>query len=387
MDDPSIRGKAVLVGGTSPRSVVTTASYEARVFGCRSAMPMGQALRLCPHAIIKRPRFSRYHELSDQMFAILGDYTPTVQSISLDEAFLDLTGTERLHGSGVEVARAIKRRVRDEIGLTISAGVAHNKFLAKLASDLNKPDGLMVITPENVDGILPPLSISKIWGIGPRTASRFNDLGIRTIGDLRKLGPDLLELRFGSEGLHYHRLAHGIDDREVVSDRQAKSVGQEQTFGENIADPETLRSVLLGQVEQVASRLRRNGLLASGVSLKIRDGEFRTITRARALSQPTDLTRELWDGAKATFDEWAATHFKPLRLLGVTAIRLGGSENQQLSLFDDAAAVKQKRVDAAADQIAAKFGRATLFRGSAVTRSELKRRAKGPANDATDAFD
>ncbi|WP_428940897.1 DNA polymerase IV [Fontivita pretiosa] len=367
LDNPELRGQPVLVGGQGPRAVVATASYEARPFGCRSAMPMALARRLCPQAIVVPPRFWRYRELSDAMFDILDDFTPVIEPLSIDEAFLDLSGTQRLLGGAQTVARRIKQRVRDELKLTISVGVAPNKFLAKLASDLHKPDGLTIVGREDVDRLLPPLPISRIWGIGPRTQARLNDLGIRTIGDIRKLPLELLVQNFGSEGERYYRLARGLDDRPVTPDSRAKSIGQEQTFGIDIADAEELRRILLGQVEQVAWRLRRSGLRAGGVTLKIRDGQFNTITRAGRLAEPTDLTKPLWDAARTVFDAWAHTQFKPLRLLGVQATRLSG-EAPQLPLFDDEQQQRQRRVDDAIDRIRQKYGQAAVRRGQVTRR-------------------
>lgn len=362
MDNPQLRGKPVLVGGTGPRAVVSTASYEARPFGCRSAMPMMQARRLCPQAIVVRPRFQRYRELSDRMFSILEDYTPTIQPISIDEAFLDLTGSQRLLGDSTSVARQIKQRVRAEVGLTISVGVAPNKFLAKLASDLQKPDGLTIITQKEIDELLPTLPIGKIWGIGPRTNAKLNDLGIRTIGDIRKLTLKVLTDRFGSEGARYHHLSFGRDERPVTPDSKAKSIGHEQTFGENIDDAEELRTILLEQVEHVASRLRKHHLLARGVTLKIRDGEFKTITRAGRFEEPSDATQVLWESARETFDKWANASFKPLRLLGVQANGLQ-METSQLDLFQDDCNARQRRLDDAVDEINSRLGSRAVRRG------------------------
>lgn len=364
LDNPQLRGKPILVGGDGPRSVVTTASYEARPFGCRSAMPMQSARRLCPQAIVVRPRFHRYHEVSSQMFDILYDFTPAIEPLSIDEAFLDLTGAERLLGDAVSVARRIKQRVRDELHLTISVGVAPNKYLAKLASDLHKPDGLTVIGTPDIDRVLPPLPISRIWGIGPKTQARLNDLGIRTIGDLRRLSADELIQRFGAEGDRYHRLSRGLDDRPVTPDSQAKSIGQEQTFGVDIADPDELRVILLGQVEHVARRLRKSGLCARGLSLKIRDGRFNTITRATMFDRATDITQVLWNSAQGVFNAWASAQFKPLRLLGVQATHLQTGVGQ-LQLFEDARDAQQKRVDAAMDRINERFGANVVRRARA----------------------
>jgi DNA polymerase IV len=370
LDNPELRGKPVLVGGNGPRAVVSTASYEARPFGCRSAMPMATALRLCPQAIVVKPHYHRYRELSDRMYRILEDFTPVIQPMGLDEAFLDLTGSEKLLGDGKAVAGQIKQRVRDELKLTISAGVAPNKFLAKLGSDLQKPDGLTVINAQNLDQILPPLPISRIWGIGPKTAKKLNGLGIHKIGDFRRLPLKLLVDQFGAEGARYHQLAHGQDDRPVTPDSQAKSIGQEQTFGVDIDDPDELRTILLSEVQNVASRLRRHGLLARGVTLKIRDGQFNTITRAGKLEEPSDVTQVLWECASGIFDKWASQSFKPLRLLGAQATHLS-SDAAQLPLFEDQSTLRQRRVDDALDRINSKLGHRVVRRGGGL----------GPARD------
>src|SRR3954451_20733096 len=230
LDHPSLRGKPVLVGSDDLRGVVATASYEARVYGCHSAQPMAVAKRNCPQAIVVPCHFSRYREISDRIFAIFEMFSPSVQPLSIDEAFLDLTGTEQLQGPAEHVARAIKDRIRGDTGLTASIGVAPNKFLAKLASDLNKPDGLTVIRAEDVDRVLPPLPVTKIWGIGPKTAKRLDGMCIRTIADLRRASDETLTRFFGEDVERVRRLARGQDDRAVVTDDQAKQISQENTF-------------------------------------------------------------------------------------------------------------------------------------------------------------
>jgi DNA polymerase-4 len=362
LDDPGLRGKPVLVGGNGPRGVVAAASYEARVFGCRSAQPMAVAKRLCPHAIVVRGHYDRYREESQRVFTILESFTPAVQPVSIDEAFIDVTGSQQIFGEPEVIARAIKDRIRAETKLTGSVGVAPNKFLAKLASDLEKPDGLTVIRREDIDRVLPPLPIGKIWGIGPKTAERLASIGVKTIGDLRRLSPDVLERRLGTDAEHYLRLAHGVDDREVSSDRDAKSIGHEQTFGENLTDPEEVRAVMLEQSENVSARLRRHGLFAQGVTVKIRYGDFQTVTRAKKLPAPVDTTQPVWHAARELFDEWAR-EFKPVRLIGVTATKLSRGE-PQMELFVNEDSQRQDRVDRAVDRITAKFGKSAIARGA-----------------------
>jgi DNA polymerase-4 len=358
-DHPELRGKPILIGHDGPRGVVATASYEARPYGCHSAQPMSVAKRLCPQATILPVRGERYAEVSDQMFAILDEFSPVVEPLSIDEAFLDLAGTERALGRPEDVARRLKDRIKSDLQLTASVGLAPNKYLAKLASDMNKPDGLTIIRPEDIDRMLPPLPITRLWGIGKATAAMLEPLGIKTIGNLRQKPLDWLKRHFGSEAERYFNLARGIDDRPVQADGEAKSIGHEQTFEVNVADPDEVRRVLLDQVEQVARRLRKHGVQARGVSLKIRFGNFQTINRSLTLGEPTDVTEELWQAARGLFDKW---RFQPVRLIGVTAERLG-SGSEQLGLFPDAEHDRQKKLDSVADQINAKFGMRAIRRG------------------------
>jgi DNA polymerase-4 len=366
LDRPEWRSKPLLVGHDGARGVVAAASYEARKFGCRSAQPMAVAKRLCPHAIVAPVRFARYRELSRRVFEVFERFTPAVEPLSVDEAFLDVTGSRKLFGEAVEIARRIKALVREGTGLTASVGVAGNKFLAKLASDLEKPDGLTVITSDRVREVLDPLPIEKIWGIGPKTAARIQGLGVRTIGQLRTIPAEVLRLRVGAEEAdHYQRLAAGIDQRAVTLDREAKSIGQEQTFGHDLAEPDAVRAVMLEQAEQVGSRLRRHGLRAGVVVVKIRFGDFQTITRRATLAEPTDGTATLWAGARELFDKWAAEGFQPVRLIGVTAAGLSAAAEAQLSLFPDPEAAKQRQVDSVVDDIHKKFGAGAIRRAGA----------------------
>lgn len=361
LDHPAIRGKPVLVGHDGPRGVVTAASYEARPFGCHSAQPMSIAKRQCPQAIIMPVRGERYGEMSHRMFAILDEFSPLVEPLSIDEAFLDMTGTERALGEPETVAFRLKERVKNDLKLTASVGLAPNKFLAKLASDMRKPDGLMVIHAQDIDRILLPLAVTKVWGIGKATAAALEQFGIRTISDLRQKPLDWLHKQFGADAERYFNLSRGIDPREVVPDEEAKSIGHEQTFEVDVADPEEVRRVLLDQVEQVARRLRKHGLQARGVALKIRYGDFQTISRSATLRSATDVTEELWQAARAIFEKWA---FQPVRLIGMTAERLGEGEGQ-MDLFADPKKERQRKLDGVADQITQKFGDRAIRRGGA----------------------
>ncbi len=362
LDEPKLRGKPVLVGSDDLRGVVATASYEARVYGCHSAQPMAVAKRLCPQAIVMPARFSRYSEISDRIFQIFDEFSPVVQPLSIDEAFLDVTGTQRVHGPAIEIAAKLKARVRDELSLTASVGVAPNKFLAKLASDLEKPDGMTVIRAEDVDRVLPPLAVTKIWGIGPKTAKRLEGMGIRTIGDLRNAPDATLQLLLGDDAQRCRRLARGLDDRLVVTDSEAKQISQEQTFRIDVSDPQIVRNELLEQVQHVARRLRKHGLRCGGVTLKIRYGEFKTITRSQALGEPTDRTDVLWNVTRDVFDAWAGKSFQPVRLIGMAARSLQVGPGQ-MSLFEEPGAKKSERLDRAVDAIVDRFGKKAVRRG------------------------
>ena len=362
MDNPALKGKPVLVGHDGSRGVVAAASYEARVFGCHSALPMAIAKRRCPQAIIVPVRGSRYRDVSAQVFDIFDRYSPLIEPLSIDEAFLDMTGTQRLLGQPEDVARKLKNEIRDTTGLAASVGVAPNKFLAKLASDLEKPDGLTIIQPCEVDRILTPLPVSRLWGIGPVACTKLESMGIRTIGDLRRADGKLLASRFGDQAQHMLQLARGEDDRPVVCDHDAKSIGQEQTFGQDLVEPEAVRAVLLEQVEQVARRLRKHQLFARCVTLKIRFGDFETITRSETGSFATQSTDELWATASAIFDKWRHSSFRPVRLIGMTASQLSRDQGQ-LDLYDSEGREKQRKIDEVADKIVQRFGKASLHRG------------------------
>ncbi|KPK84053.1 MAG: hypothetical protein AMJ81_06670 [Phycisphaerae bacterium SM23_33] len=363
LDRPQLRGRPILVGGDpAGRGGVSTASYEARAFGCRSAMPMVTALRLCPEAVVLPVRGERYREVSDRVFEILERFTPVIEPVSIDEAFLDVAGCERLLGPAEGIARRIKADIPRELGLTASVGLAPNKFLAKLASDLQKPDGLVVLTERNVHEVLDPLGIEKLWGVGPAAAEQLKRLNIHTIGQLRRTSAEGLTEALGQLGEHLLQLANGQDDRPVTPDSQAKSIGQEQTFAQDLAELDELRRVLLQQTEQVGRRLRRHGLKARTIRLKLRYGDFTTLTRSQTLPEPTDVTQEIWGQAEALLLAWARRSQRPLRLLGVTAAQLVWQRGQ-LPLFEEPERLKQRRLDQALDEIADRFGDEAVRRG------------------------
>ena len=364
LDNPDLAGKAVIVGGNpKKRGVVSAASYEARKFGVHSAMPMSQAIRLCPDAIVLPVRMERYAELSQQVHAIFENFTPEIEPISIDEAFLDVTGCTQLFGSAEKIGRAIKRQIKEQLGLVASVGIASNKFLAKLASDLDKPDGFVIITEENKQQILDPLPVSRIWGVGKVTEKALKSKGVNTIKQLRQAPPQVLQGILGNQAPHMLRLAQGIDNREVESNREAKSISSEETFAADITDKNILLSVLLNQVEDVAQRLRTNNLEARTITLKLRYEDFRTITRSTTFDCPTNTTKTLWQQAKDVFLKWHKKSAGPLRLLGFGASGLQRQGTGQQQLFVEPEQQKQKRLDKAFDQIRSKFGHDALRRG------------------------
>jgi DNA polymerase-4 len=364
LDDPDLIGKAVIVGGDpKQRGVVSAASYEARKFGVHSAMPMSKAIRLCPNAIVLPVRMKRYVELSQQIHAIFEKFSPQIEPISLDEAFLDVTESLQLFGSAEKIGLDIKHQIKEQLGLVASVGIATNKFLAKLASDLDKPDGFVVINEENKQQILDPLPVSNIWGVGKVTKKALKSKGINTIGQLRKASADILQSIFGDQTPHMLRLAQGVDNREVESSREAKSISSEQTFATDITNKNILLNVLLNQVEDVAQRLRTNDLEARTITLKLRYDDFRTITRSNTFDHPTNTTKTLWQEAELIFLKWHKESAGALRLLGFGTSGLQKACSGQQQLFSEPEKEKQKRLDKAFDRIRDKFGHDALRRG------------------------
>jgi DNA polymerase-4 len=362
-DRPELRGRPVVVGGAGgedARGVVSAASYEARVFGIHSAMSMREAYRRCPDAVFLPVDGRRYQAASRDVMAILRRFTPQVEPISIDEAFLDVTGSAALFGDGPTIARRIKDEVRAEVGLTASVGVASTKLVAKIASDLRKPDGLVVVPVGEEIDFLAPLPIGRLWGVGEKTAIALREYSVRTIGDLAALPPDLLVRRFGKHGASLVDRARGIDPDPVHDGDPAKSVGHEHTFEVDTSDPEVIERTLLAMSDGVAGRLRSAGVRAGTVAVKIRDSGFRTITRQRTLAEPTDLTGPIY----ATALELARPEIRGMRvrLLGVTASNLG--EREQLALFETGEP-RHRRAIEAADALRRRYGE------RAVTRARL----------------
>jgi DNA polymerase-4 len=369
LDDPSLRGLPVVIGGLGPRGVVATASYEARQFGVHSAMPVARARRLCPQARFIRPRGARYRAKSREVFDVFHSFTPHVEGLSLDEAFLDVTHSQKLFGPPPAIAALLKNAVYQKTGLRVSVGVAHNKFLAKLASDADKPDGLYVVKPEQVHEFLDPLPIARMWGIGKRTAPRLRKLGILTIGQLRVAEPGLLKEALGSRAMHFLSLARGEDDREVVSKRADKSISREVTFDTSIENRDELLAELQRQAESVASRLRNRGLLARTVTVKLRDDSFRTMTRSKSMVAPSNSTRTLYRMARALFESWRKDHRStPLRLLGLGTSGLEPETHYAHDEGDLAESRAEQGIDRVADEINRRFGVAGIVHAQTLKR-------------------
>lgn len=364
-DRPELVGKPVIVGGSPERrGVVAAANYVAREFGVHSAMPSVTARRLCPHGIFLPSRIDYYAEVSQQIRGIFERFSPLVEPLALDEAFLDVTGSEPLFGPVVEIGREIKKVIRQEVRLVASVGVAPNKFLAKIASDLEKPDGFVVVEPGRVSEFLDPLPVERIWGVGRQGSQVFHRLGIRTIGQLRQLPQEVLTQHFGASGGHFWQLARGIDDRRVVPDRDAKSISHETTFERDIDDQEVLRAWLLDLTEQVGWRLRRHGLRGRTVQIKIRFADFSTITRSHTLPEVTNLTEELWQAVGELIRKGLPARHAPVRLVGVGVTGLDDSGLAQGLLFDQEERQRQGRLDSVKDQLKHRFGPDALRRGS-----------------------
>jgi len=379
-DRPELRGRPVIVGGSKDaRGVVSAASYEAREFGVKSAMPLRVAGRRCPRGVFLPVRMERYLEVSRAVFAIFDRFTPLVEPLSVDEAFLDLTGTELLFGGPIATAHAIRAAISSELGLTASVGVAPNKFVAKIASDLEKPDALVVFAPGHVAEKLAPLSVKRMWGIGPRGAEALKRAGIKTFRDLAGAGAARLTPLLGRSADGFVALARGEDARSVTPSRGAKSVGHETTFSENVRDEETVHATLLALADQVGGRLRRQGLRARTVQLKVRYEPFDTLTRRVTLAAPTCTTHGIFDAVWDLFVRRTERVSRPVRLLGVST---SGFSSQGL-LFLAESETTQLAVETAVDKVRGRFGRGALQRGS-VLRSPPSAMQGDPAKSRRD---
>jgi len=367
LDDPSLAGKPLIIGAPEGRSVVSSASYEARRFGVRAAMPVSQALRLCPSAIVVSPDFHRFVEVSRQVMAMFRDVTPLVEPLSIDEAFLDVRGARRLWGSPREIAQKLRARVEREAGITCSIGVAATKHVAKMASTMAKPDGLLVVPDWATDQFLAPRPVSAIWGVGPKAAETLSSRGIRTVADIRAGTEHQLVRALGQAmGEQVWRLAHGIDPRPVSTERVEKSIGHEETFEQDVTDHALLRSEFRRLADRVAARLRAGGFEARTVAVKVRFDDFTTLNRSQTLPEPTDVGRRIGEAACELFASIDAT--EPVRLIGVRAERLQQAGGGGLGLWDDDA--DWRAVDTALDGATARFGNGALTRASALGRRD-----------------
>jgi DNA polymerase-4 len=363
-DNPEIAGKPVIVGGIDGRGVVAAASYEVRKFGVHSAMPMSTALRLCPHAVCVRPRMARYREASRQIFGIFHEVTPLVQGLSLDEAFLDVTDSTALFGDAVAIAQRIKSRIRSVTSLTASVGVAPNKLIAKIASDLHKPDGLTVVAPDRIREVLDPLSIRRLPGLGRKTGEKVELRGIHTFGELRAAPDSVLWSLFGRYTQRVRERAAGIDDRPVHPDRDEKSISAEETFERDLGDPKALRAEISRLADRACARLRQKQLMARCVGIKVRRADFTTFTRRRVVAPPTHDGRTIAQIANELLARWLTENpGQKLRLLGVVLSDL--SVATQLGLFEDSPP-HTSRLDAALDEARARFGTRALRRGNTI---------------------
>ena len=367
LDNPSLRGKPVIVGGSKKRGVVSSASYEARKFGVHSAQPMATAMRFCPKGIFLPVRMSRYKEISEQVFEIFYRFTPLVEPLSIDEAFLDVTGSLRLFGPPEEIAKMIRRAVVEEIGITVSAGLAPSKFVAKIASDLGKPDGLVVVREGEVREFLEPLPIDKLWGVGKVTQEAISLLGVRTIGDLNRLPLDLLEKNFGKHGTHLHFLSHGIDERDVEVTHEVKSIGHEETFGDDLMDMGAARKELLSLATKVSRRLRGEGFVGKTVTLKVKYNDFVQITRSETFPEPTEDGWEIFRRCCGLLEKTEVGK-RPVRLLGISVSHLYPREGgEQLSLFGTEPTVpRRKKLGLALDKISEKYGEDGIVPGTLI---------------------
>jgi DNA polymerase-4 len=359
-DDPSLRGRPLLVGPPSARGVVLTASYEARPYGVGSAMPMATARRMCPSAVIVPPRFDRYQEVSATIMKVFSDFSPDVEALSLDEAFLDMTGSEQLFGDPESIGRRLKSAIREATGgLTASVGLSATKYVAKVASACQKPDGLTVVPPEEAKAWLAPLSVSWLWGAGLKTQARLHQLGMYTIGDLARADPRFLSAKLGNAGLHFYTLARAEDPRPVIGRRASKSLGSEHTLDKDVRNKADIKFHLRRSADTIGRRLRKKNYVAFGVGVKLKTADFQIVTRQHRLGEPTDVAQRLYAVGVALLD--LVDHPGPFRLIGLVAYDLVDIDNlMQLDLFS--AFARQRQLEVAIDDLAERFGADVVYR-------------------------
>jgi DNA polymerase IV len=367
LDDPSLRGQPLLVGPPSARGVVLTASYEARPYGVGSAMPMATARRMCPSAVIVPPRFDRYQEVSAKIMSVFANFSPDVEALSLDEAFLDMTGSEQLFGDPKSIGRRLKEAVREVTGgLMASVGLSATKYVAKVASACRKPDGLTVVPPEEAKAWLAPLPVSWLWGAGPKTQARLHLLGLHTIGDVANADVKLLSTKLGSAGLHFHTLAQAEDPRPVIGRRASKSVGSEHTLDEDVRDKADIKLHLRRSADTIGRRLRKKNYAAFGVGVKLKTADFQIVTRQHRLSEPTDVAERLYSVGVALLNH--VDHPGPFRLVGLVAYDLVDINNLvQLDLFS--AFARQRQLEVAIDGLAERFGTTVVYRADDLSKA------------------
>ncbi|MGL3150555.1 DNA polymerase IV [Microbacterium sp. A82] len=359
LDDPSLAGLPLIIGAPDGRSVVSSASYEARRYGVRAAMPVGQAMRLCPTARIVMPHFERYQEISRQVMAVFESITPLVEPLSVDEAFLDVQGVRRLWGSPGEIAHLVRKRIHAEVGITCSVGVAATKHVAKIASTISKPNGLLIVAAADTADFLEPLSVRAMWGVGPKAAETLEGRGIRTIGDIRQSPQDMLDRAVGPAlGARIAQLSRGEDARAVEVERVEKSIGHEETFDVDVSDREFLRAELLRLADRVAVRLRRADWECGTVAIKIRFDDFSTLSRSQTLSEPTSVGQRIGEAAQTLYE--SIDRRDPVRLVGVRAEKLRPAGGAAFALWDDDE--HWRKVEGALDDARARFGNTTISR-------------------------
>ena len=366
LDDPALQGRPVLVGPRSDRGVVLTASYEARPYGVGSAMPMAKARRMCPSAIIIPPRFDRYQEVSETIMRVFSNFSPDVEALSLDEAFLDMTGSEQLFGDPECIGSRLKAAIREATGgLTASVGLSATKYVAKVASACQKPDGLTVVPPDDAKAWLAPFPVSSLWGAGPKTQARLHQLGLRTIGDVAEADPLFLSAKLGSAGVHFHALAHAEDPRPVIGRRTSKSIGSEHTLDKDVRGKAEIKYHLRRSADTIGRRLRKKGYVAFGVGVKLKTADFQILTREHRLQEPTDVAESLYSVGVDLLNH--VNHRGPFRLVGMVAYDLVGIDDLvQLDLFSTSA--RRRRLEVAIDELVARFGTNVVHRGDDLTK-------------------